>query len=94
VHEQDNPRAPLSLELRNLSHPHRVQHALPDDRLQRRQHEKNPKDVEHAHEILLVVIIRLSQSPKEHAVVVILAALISVIIVAAVWKLAVKGVSA
>src|SRR5256885_9400000 len=57
VHQQDDPRAPLSLELRDLPHPHRVQHALPDDRLQRRQHEKNPKDVEHAHEILLVVVI-------------------------------------
>src|SRR3984893_15529952 len=44
--------------------PHRVQHALADDRLQRRQHEKDPKDVEHGHEILLVVIIRLRQSRK------------------------------
>jgi hypothetical protein len=65
VDEQDDPRVPLSLELRDLPHAHGVQHALPDDRLQRRQHEKDPKDVEHRHEILLVMIIRLRQSRRE-----------------------------
>ena len=64
VHEQDDPRVPLPFELRNLSHPHRVQHALPDDRLQRRQHEKDPKDVEHAHEILLFVVISPQTIPE------------------------------
>jgi hypothetical protein len=55
---------PLPLQLRDLTHPHRVQHALPDDRLQRRQHEKDPKDVEYGHEILLVLIILLRQSQR------------------------------
>ena len=64
VHEQNDAGVPVALQLRDLAHSHRIEQALADHRLKRRQHEKDPKDVEHAHEILHVMIIRLRQSQR------------------------------
>jgi len=59
VHEQNDAGVPVALQLRDLAHSHGVEQALADDRLKRRKHEKDPKDVEYAHEILHVTIFTL-----------------------------------
>ena len=49
VDQQDDPRAALPLDLRDQPLARGVEVALLDDRLQRRDDEEQPEDVEHAH---------------------------------------------
>ena len=53
VHEQDHAGVPLALQLRDLARAHRIQHALAQHRLQRREHEEKPKDISDRHGNLL-----------------------------------------
>jgi hypothetical protein len=64
VHEQDDAGVSHPLQLRDFSHSHGVEQALPDDRLKRRQHKKDPEDVEHGHEILLFARQMVSERAK------------------------------
>jgi hypothetical protein len=43
VHEQNDPRAALSLQQRDLARAHRLQHALSQHRLQRREHKRKSR---------------------------------------------------
>ncbi len=47
MHEQDDAGVTLPLQLGDLPHPHGIQHALPQDRLKRRQHKEDPENIEH-----------------------------------------------
>ena len=53
VDEEDHPRVPLLLDLGDLAGAHRLQHALLDDRLQRRDDEEDPEQIHDGHGRLL-----------------------------------------
>src|SRR5437868_856371 len=49
VHQQDNPRFSLTLDLRNLAGSHRLKHLLLQHRLDRREYEENPEKITDRH---------------------------------------------
>jgi hypothetical protein len=53
VHEEYHPGISLLLQLRDLARPHGLEHALTQDRLQGREHEKEPEDISDGHVMLL-----------------------------------------
>jgi hypothetical protein len=53
VHEEHHPGISLLLQSRNLARPHGLEHALTQDRLQGREHEKEPDDISDRHVMLL-----------------------------------------
>src|SRR5882757_7751583 len=53
MHQQDYPRFPFALELRNLADAHGLEHLLPQHRLDRGEYEEEPDNITHRHGILL-----------------------------------------
>src|SRR5882757_496270 len=53
MHQQDHPRFPFALELRNLADPHGLEHLLPQHGLDRREYEEEPDNITDRHGILL-----------------------------------------
>src|SRR5258708_15015146 len=52
MHQQDHPRFPFALEVRNLADTHGLEHLLPQHRLDRREYEAAPDNITHRHGIL------------------------------------------